>query len=83
MANRAARHRRRGAPMSVEAREWCLVLLKDPCAYCGGPAMEIDHIVPISDGGTSQIDNLAPACRSCNAAKNDLSLLSFLLQKVA
>jgi len=44
-------------------------LLKTPCVYCGEPATEIDHILPISRGGNNIKENLAPACRSCNASK--------------
>lgn len=44
------------------------------CAYCGdrdGPH-EIDHVVPLSRGGTSSMGNLAVACRTCNASKRDM-----------
>jgi hypothetical protein len=40
------------------------------CSYCKQePATEIDHIVPISKGGTNDRDNLTPACRKCNTRK--------------
>jgi 5-methylcytosine-specific restriction endonuclease McrA len=29
----------------------------------------VDHIVAIRDGGTNDIDNLVPACKTCNARK--------------
>lgn len=42
------------------------------CAYCGRVvALEADHVTPLSRGGTNYIDNILPACRSCNAAKRD------------
>lgn len=31
----------------------------------------IDHIIPLSKGGTNWPSNLAPACRSCNASKSN------------
>ena len=42
-----------------------------PCVACGTPSDTIDHIIPLSKGGTNDIDNLQPMCRSCNAKKND------------
>jgi 5-methylcytosine-specific restriction endonuclease McrA len=53
-------------------------LLADPCSYCGGPGGEIDHI---EAGGSRGFDNLTAACRSCNAAKGDKSLLLFLAHR--
>lgn len=54
-------------------------LLLDPCAYCGGIADTVDHIVPVASGGQHEISNYTAACRSCNSAKKDRSLLTFLL----
>lgn len=31
----------------------------------------IDHVVPLSKGGTNEIGNLRPACYSCNWEKGD------------
>jgi 5-methylcytosine-specific restriction endonuclease McrA len=31
--------------------------------------MEIDHIIPVSQGGDSTLDNLVTACRRCNRKK--------------
>jgi 5-methylcytosine-specific restriction endonuclease McrA len=40
------------------------------CVYCGAPAVEVDHIVPLSLGGDPYaMENLAPACKRCNASK--------------
>jgi 5-methylcytosine-specific restriction endonuclease McrA len=41
------------------------------CAYCGGEATEMDHFIPKALGGSDDWDNLVPACRTCNASKND------------
>lgn len=80
-ADRAKRMRRRGAPMDAKAKEWVAVLLNDPCVYCGGEADTIDHIEPISAGGSGEWDNLAAACRKCNSTKNDRPLLIHLLRE--
>lgn len=36
------------------------------CALCGGRAKEIDHIVPMSLGGTSDRGNLRRLCIACH-----------------
>lgn len=43
------------------------------CRYCGAKApdvqLEVDHVVPASDGGSSTVDNLVTACLACNRGK--------------
>ena len=44
------------------------------CQMCGvtakdGATLEIDHIYPVSKGGTNEPDNLQVLCRECNAGK--------------
>jgi 5-methylcytosine-specific restriction endonuclease McrA len=40
------------------------------CAYCGaGGELHIEHVVPISKGGTHALGNVVPACESCNYSK--------------
>lgn len=66
-----------GEPLSVEYEE---ALRADPCAYCGARAAnELDHIEPISRGGTHGWENVTAACRSCNARKHARPLLVHLL----
>jgi 5-methylcytosine-specific restriction endonuclease McrA len=53
------------------------------CVYCGRKTkLEIDHIVPLSQGGFHDISNIVPACRSCNGSKNKKSLLMFLYDRL-
>lgn len=48
------------------------------CQYCGAhpPAvvLEVDHIVPVVEGGTNDTDNLVTACFACNRGKAAVSL---------
>jgi hypothetical protein len=48
------------------------------CQYCGRKAPDVllvvDHIEPLSRGGTSDILNLICACKDCNAGKGDRTL---------
>jgi len=39
------------------------------CVYCGAEATHVDHIIPVSRGGTYRSNNLVAACRSCNLSK--------------
>ena len=41
------------------------------CAYCGDTAgpFQIDHIIPLWEGGESREDNLVVACKECNLSK--------------
>lgn len=43
------------------------------CVYCGNDvtAPHCDHVIPVTRGGMSDLSNLATACGSCNASKNN------------
>lgn len=43
------------------------------CRKCGryGGNLEVDHIIPISKGGKSTLDNLQTLCHNCNVEKSD------------
>jgi 5-methylcytosine-specific restriction endonuclease McrA len=60
-----------------------MLVLRDPCAYCGGAATGVDHIVPVAHGGEHGGDNLAACCGECNRQKNTTPLLRFLLDRAA
>lgn len=36
-------------------------------------AWEVDHHEPLAKGGTDHLDNLFPACSTCNRSKQDSS----------
>jgi 5-methylcytosine-specific restriction endonuclease McrA len=46
------------------------------CVECGATnkqtPLQIDHILPISKGGTDELDNLRTLCNICNISKSDL-----------
>lgn len=48
------------------------------CQYCGAhPPMvilHVDHIVPVVEGGSNDIDNLVASCEPCNIGKGGVSL---------
>ena len=44
------------------------------CGYCGRKAYVVDHIYPISKGGTSDFRNLVASCKACNSSKGGKTL---------
>ena len=49
------------------------------CNYCGQDANEVDHIVPLVNGGLPyDLDNLTACCRACNVAKSAKEVGVFL-----
>ena len=53
------------------------------CAYCGATAtpLQRDCVLPISRGGRYTLDNIAPACGSCNASKCNDEVTGWLRRK--
>lgn len=51
------------------------------CAYCGIELpisrMQVDHVDPISLTGEDVMENMLPACRSCNNYKHSMTLEKF------
>jgi hypothetical protein len=54
------------------------------CAYCGIPLkyeeMQVDHVIPLEGWaikGTDTLNNMLPACRSCNHYKSAMQLEGF------
>jgi 5-methylcytosine-specific restriction endonuclease McrA len=66
---RARSYRERGAG-PIDAQLVSAVLAAGACIFCGGfGGLTIDHLLPISRGGTNDARNLVPACRTCNSSK--------------
>lgn len=53
------------------------------CAYCGATdqAMQRDCVLPLSRGGRYTLDNIVPACRSCNASKSNHEVTGWMRRK--
>ena len=49
------------------------------CVYCGSSEyLQCDHVIPVSKGGETSFENLATACRVCNAKKRDRDRKAFV-----
>jgi 5-methylcytosine-specific restriction endonuclease McrA len=72
---RVACHKRRlasgGTHFTFAEWEALLKQYEGRCAYCGSTErIEADHRIPICRGGSNDIGNILPACRSCNRRKH-------------
>ena len=67
--------------LSAEMRRTIWTMFNCHCAYCGCKItlneMQADHVVPLHRGGKDEIDNLFPACRSCNHYKSTMTVEEF------
>lgn len=67
---------RKNATGSYTLAEWIELVEKcgSRCLCCGRKEPEViltvDHITPLSLGGTNDIGNLQPLCKSCNSKKH-------------
>lgn len=84
---RAARKRKRrlaAVDHDLTADQW--QALKDAwkgCAYCGATdrALQRDCVMAISRGGRYTVDNVVPACASCNTSKCNDEVTGWLRRK--
>jgi 5-methylcytosine-specific restriction endonuclease McrA len=53
------------------------------CAYCGvtDVPLQRDCVLALSRGGRYTLDNIVPACRSCNASKCSHEVTGWLRRK--
>lgn len=67
--------------LSARERKYFFDMYKGRCAYCGTRitfrGMHIDHKQPLANGGDDSLENMFPACRSCNHYKHTLDIEGF------
>ena len=72
---RKTRKTNAGGSFTAQEFQNLIILYNNCCAYCDISFLitkiHADHIVPISKGGTSNIDNIIPACSHCNLSKGN------------
>ena len=64
--------------------EWsALVAAWGGCAYCGATnkPLQRDCVLAISRGGRYTLENVVPACRSCNTSKCNTEVTAWLRRK--
>ena len=80
--NRLHKQRRRARmaqlPHDLTLDEWedTLEYFDYSCAYCGVSDDNLgkEHVIPIVKGGGYTVDNIIPACQSCNSSKHTTDL---------
>ena len=87
--NKDAQHVAREKQKARELRQsqwWKQQVAAGKCHYCGKPfppeELTMDHIVPVSRGGTSTRGNVVPCCKSCNTEKKYLTPAEIILKKL-
>ena len=84
---RAARKRKRRLDAVVNDltdEQWATIQEAwNGCAYCGatGTALQRDCVMAISRGGRYTLDNVVPACASCNASKCNDEVTGWMRRK--
>ncbi|MCF7551371.1 HNH endonuclease [Pseudonocardia sp. WMMC193] len=81
-----ARRRRRVAAAVNDLTDAQWAALREAwggCAYCGAldDAPQRDCVLPISRGGRYTVENVVPACRSCNASKCNAEVTGWMRRK--
>ena len=72
-------YRRKNAGGNLSFEDEMFIYSKFPvCPYCNTSKSDtLDHVVPLSKGGSNDISNVIAVCRSCNSKKKDKSLIEF------
>jgi 5-methylcytosine-specific restriction endonuclease McrA len=84
---RSARKRKRRMDRvdhDLSDEQWtALKVAWDGCAYCGAvdKPLQRDCVLAISRGGRYTLDNIAPACGSCNASKGNEEVTGWLRRR--
>lgn len=79
------RARKANAAGELTLDQWLAVyrFYEGRCVYCGRPANTMDHVLAMSRGGTHSVDNIVPACKSCNSSKRSQTPTEWYQAQVA
>ena len=83
-ASRKRQRRMQRVEHDLDAAQWsALVDAWGGCAYCGASdrPLQKDCVMALSRGGRYTLDNIVPACRSCNASKCNDEVTSWMRRK--
>jgi endonuclease I len=77
------RSREQDAGVNIDRSDWkALIDLFEvgTCIYCGtdGHKLTMDHWMPVSLGGKTEVGNLIPCCKSCNSRKSNMHPIEWM-----
>jgi 5-methylcytosine-specific restriction endonuclease McrA len=83
LKNRKRKMKIIGKNISQKQVKELLSFHSNECFYChvnvkSGINLHLDHMIPLYKGGTHTIENLAPACNTCNLKKGKMTASEFL-----
>ncbi len=68
--SRAAKRRRFNRVSWLRLRKMVLARDNYMCRVCGNVnSNEVDHIVPVAQGGSNELENLQTLCKTCHSRK--------------
>ena len=71
--NQRARARKASLPATLTTDQWRWLCEQTDqrCIYCGGKSDSLaqEHVIPVKQNGGYTIENIRPACKSCNSKK--------------
>ena len=83
-ASRKRQRRMRAVENDLSAEQWTALLdAWGGCAYCGASDVPLqkDCVQALSRGGRYTLENVVPACRSCNASKCNDEVTGWMRRK--
>lgn len=84
--HRKWKHTKRANGGTYLVAEWFALIdaQEGRCVACGIECkLTVDHIVPVSRGGSNSIGNIQGLCLSCNCSKKNLTMREFLERQAA
>lgn len=78
--NGRRRARKLALPSTLIFEQWNQIKehFNNKCCYCGRELpLEQEHFIPLSKGGEYTINNIVPACKSCNSSKSAQNFLKW------
>ena len=82
-AGRRRKRRMERVEHDLSGEQWTALKLAWGLAYCGeaDKLLQRDCVLALSRGGRYTLDNIVPACRSCNTSKCNFEVTGWLRRK--